>query len=54
MFWFFAGLSLGTCLGVVVAALCFAAGRSQRSRRMAHAPAALHPATPRTAQAGHR
>jgi len=30
MLWFIAGLSLGTCLGVVVASLCFAAAAGRR------------------------
>jgi hypothetical protein len=30
MIWFVAGVSLGTCLGVVVASLCFAAASRRR------------------------
>jgi len=30
MLWFIAGLSLGACLGVVVASLCFAAAAGRR------------------------
>lgn len=39
MLWFIAGLSLGTCLGVVVASLCFAAAAAGRRRLERDAPA---------------
>jgi len=42
MLWFIAGLSLGTCLGVVVASLCFAATAGRRAAR-AGKPKKSHP-----------